>query len=103
MTRLIDADALKTTNTYALVNSETDENSISFAPMCCVLKEDIDNAPTVEPVIKCPDCKFYRKKWFVDRRMKEKGYWNCWCECHDYWVGGENGFCSLAEMKGGTE
>lgn len=62
-----------------------------------------DNAPTVEPVIKCPDCKFYHKKWFVDRRMKEKGYWNCWCECHDYWVGGENGFCSLAEKKGGAE
>ena len=46
--RLIDADALKKTNTYALINEKNDKYSISFAPMCCVLMEDVNNAPTIE-------------------------------------------------------
>ena len=47
--RLIDADKLPITNTYALVNSkDVKPNEISFAPLVCVLKADIDNAPTIE-------------------------------------------------------
>jgi hypothetical protein len=47
--RTIDADKLPITNTYALVNSkDVKPNEISFAPLVCVLKSDIDNAPTVD-------------------------------------------------------
>lgn len=48
MTRLIDADKLKTIKIYALVNDKENKNGVAFAPMCCVLKGDIDNAPTVD-------------------------------------------------------
>ncbi len=46
--RLIDGDALKVEQIYALVNDKSIENGISFAPITCVLKEEIDNAPTLE-------------------------------------------------------
>lgn len=50
--RLIDADKLPITNTYALVNSKVVKpNKITFAPLACVLKSDIDNAPTVERIV----------------------------------------------------
>lgn len=55
------------------------------------------------PIIRCPDCRFYHKRWHSDKRLKEKGYWCCWCDCHDDWVGGTNGFCSLAERQGEEE
>lgn len=49
--RLIDADALKITDTFALANGGEKPGKvtkITFAPLRCVLKRDIDNAPTVE-------------------------------------------------------
>ena len=46
--RLIDADELKTTRTWALVaKNNASQNEISFAPLMCILKEDIDNATTI--------------------------------------------------------
>lgn len=65
--------------------------------------KEMTERPQGEHVIKCPDCRFYHKKWHSDKRMKEKGYWCCWCDCHDVWVGGTNGFCSLAERQGEEE
>ena len=110
--RLIDADKLKIRETWALVENVSDTKTydmgivpkgISFAPLSCVLKKDIDDALTIdavgEEIIRCPDCKYYHKRWHSDKRMKEKGYWCCWCDCHDDWVGGKDGFCSLAERK----
>ena len=66
--RLIDADKLPITNTYALVNSkDVKPNEISFAPLVCVLKSDIDKAPTVEPTTVyefkgCDNCELERPK-----------------------------------------
>lgn len=51
--RLIDANSLKEIQIYALVDDKSIENGISFAPITCVLKEDIDNAPTIN---KCDNC-----------------------------------------------
>lgn len=46
--RLIDAEALKTLRMWALVSEKNaPQNEISFAPLVCVLKEDIDNAMTI--------------------------------------------------------
>ena len=61
--------------------------------ICRALKE-INNAPAVdvkgEKIIRCIDCKYYHP-------------FKHWCDCHGDWAGGENGFCSLAKMKGGAE
>ena len=46
--RLIDANSLKEIQIYALVDDKSIENGISFAPITCVLKEEIDNAPTAD-------------------------------------------------------
>ena len=46
--RLIDANALKEIQIYALVDDKSIDNGISFAPITCVLKEEIDNAPTAD-------------------------------------------------------
>ena len=60
-------------------------------------------------VIKCKDCKYQKKYWHEDNRMKERGYWIYGCELIDdsfigtpVW-GEDNQFCSSAEMKEGTE
>lgn len=46
--RLIDADKLKTSKTWTLVaENNASQNEISFAPLVCILKEDIDNAMTI--------------------------------------------------------
>ena len=46
--RLIDADSLKTSRTMALVaEKDAPQNEIAFAPLVCVLKENIDDAPTI--------------------------------------------------------
>ena len=108
MTRLIDADALKTTDTYALVNNKTDENGISFAPMRCVLKKDIDNAPTV-------DYPFYQEAYQTGyeegQNARPKGKWieengliAC-SNCHAIWLYRRTNFCPNcgADMRGGTE
>lgn len=45
---LIDADELKTSRIMALVaEKNASQNEISFAPLVCILKEDIDNAMTI--------------------------------------------------------
>lgn len=47
--RLIDADKLPVTETWALVNSDNNSpEGVSFAPLSCILKKDIDTAPTVD-------------------------------------------------------
>lgn len=54
--RPIDADKLKITDTWALVEKDTengneaDKNTFTFAPLKCVLLSDIENAPPVEPL-----------------------------------------------------
>lgn len=60
-------------------------------------------------VIKCKDCKYQKKYWHEDNRMKERGYWIYGCELIDdsfigtpVW-GEDDQFCSSAEMKEGTE
>ena len=87
--RLIDANALKEDLRQYFTKGEALYQILTI----------IDTVPTID-LIKCPDCRFYHKKWHSDKRMKEKGYWCCWCDCHDDWVGGTNGFCSLAEKQG---
>ena len=52
--RPIDADKLKITNTWALVEKENEDgnaeenNNFTFAPLKCVLLHEIENAPTIE-------------------------------------------------------
>lgn len=52
--RPIDADKLKITDTWALVEKETEDgnaeenNTFTFAPLKCVLLRDIENAPPIE-------------------------------------------------------
>ena len=66
------------------------KGTVNFAPIV---------AYTERMPIKCPDCKYFNKEWITDNRRKDKGYWNCWCSQHESWVGGEDGYCSLAERK----
>lgn len=52
--RPIDADKLKVTDTWALVEGKPEDgnaeenNTFTFAPLKCVLLREIENAPTVE-------------------------------------------------------
>ena len=56
-------------------------------------------------IIYCKDCKYQKKYWHEDRRMKDKGYWIYGCELIDdpfigvpvYGVPDQ--FCSSAEPK----
>ena len=118
--RLIDADALKEKLNELRKSPwfETNVNGIleraSYTArreaLNIVEKLCIDNAPTVErpqgePVIKCKDCKYQKKYWHKDKRMKEKGYWIYGCELIDdpfigtpVW-GKDNQFCSSAKIK----
>ena len=60
-------------------------------------------------VIYCKDCKYQKKYWHEDKRMKDKGYWIYGCKLiDDSFVGTPvwglpEQFCSSAERKGGTE
>lgn len=76
----------------------------------CVPLYQIDNAPTVtERPIRCKDCKYQKKYWHEDKRMKEGGYWvyNCYFICDPLESGPVSGepeeYCSSAEQKGGAE
>ena len=66
------------------------------------MQEIVDKA-----IIRCKDCKYQKKCWHEDKRMKDKGYWIYGCELiSDSFVGtpvwGEdNQFCSSAERTGG--
>lgn len=62
-------------------------------------------AYTERSIIKCQDCKYQKKYWHEDRRMKEKGYWIYGCDLIDdsfvgtpVW-GADDQFCSSAEVK----
>ena len=62
--------------------------------------------PQGETVIRCKDCKYQKKYWHEDKRMKEKGYWIYGCALIDdpfigtpVW-GGDNQFCSSAQKRG---
>lgn len=107
--RLIDAEALKE---YIYENFDGIQcYDGSGADIIGEVNEIIDDTPTIascaEPqVIHCKDCKYQRKYWHEDKRMKEKGYWIYGCELiGDHFIGtpvwGEdNQFCSSAEQRG---
>lgn len=107
--RLIDAEALKE---YIYENFDGIQcYDGSGADIIGEVNEIIDDTPTIascaEPqVIHCKDCKYQRKYWHEDKRMKEKGYWIYGCELiGDSFIGtpvwGEdNQFCSSAEQRG---
>ena len=69
------------------------------------IRDIIDNAPTVDPIIRCKDCKHRIVEFRTDKRMKNGGYYVYACkefgELCGYWVwGGEaEQFCSDAERK----
>lgn len=61
----------------------------------------------MDKVIYCKDCKYQKRVWREDKRMKENGYWVCSCKWIDdpfagvpVW-GQDNQFCSSAEEKDG--
>ena len=64
------------------------------------LQEIVDNA-----IIRCKDCKYQKKYWHEDKRMKDKGYWVYSCELiSDPFTGvpvcGQpDEFCSSAERR----
>lgn len=64
-------------------------------------------AADVVEVVRCKDCKYQRKKWHTDKRMKEGGYWIYSCEGNDdpfvsHTVNGDKDeFCCYGERKGG--
>ena len=65
----------------------------------------VENEPTVEPIIRCKDCKYQVKEWRSDKRMKNGGYWVYACsnfgEIIGYWGwgGDDDQFCSDAERR----
>ena len=75
-----------------------DDDSISV----WLIKKNIEQQKSVAPTsntkqtIKCQDCKYRRKFWHEDKRMKNKGYWIYSCENNIY-MGGDDEFCSNAE------
>ena len=52
-------------------------------------------------VVRCRDCKQYKKEWVMDRRRKEKGYWFCYCDEHENHYPKADDFCSLGERREG--
>ena len=74
--------------------------SLSRGPL--VLAASMEDADISVFPITCELCRFYHKEWHSDRRLKEKGYFNCWCE-HENSFCGEGAFCSLAERKGADD
>ena len=103
--RLIDADKLETHELLEPFGNEKYE----YAEV--VYKDDIDDAPTIEPeqsIIRCKDCK-YRK---VNEHYGEKGYMNlkavCELDTGDIFQLGryaeeDDWFCADAERRGEQE
>ena len=58
------------------------------------IKAFIENAPTVEPVIRCKNCEHWGA-WEVPEATDRVKV----CECAGYLVG-ENGYCCYADMRG---
>ena len=56
-------------------------------------------------LIRCNNCKHQLKTWHEDNRMKEKGYWQYFCDlCEDIFTshpvcGSPDDFCSSAEKR----
>lgn len=69
----------------------------------------LDTLPAVDAVevVRCKDCKYQRKTWHKDRRMKDSGYWIYWCDRNeDPFVshavsGRDDEFCSYGERRNG--
>lgn len=59
----------------------------------------------MDNIIRCKDCKFQRKVWRYDKRLKAHGYYTYGCEfLSDTFAdtpvwGKDNQFCSSAERK----
>ena len=91
MSRLIDADALKT----KAIRCET--FNLYDAPVFfkAVGTKEIDRAPTIDavPVVRCKDCKY---------RFKNNGHSKAGCPIIDanIWMDGDD-FCSHGERKDG--
>ena len=83
--RIIDADKLPVIRTFALVNDEKTEGGFAFAPIYCVMKGDLDNAPTVEQTIitefkGCDNCELERPQgeWTQEDHTDEMlNIWHC--------------------------
>ena len=92
--RLIDANALKVALDKCGKEPDYQHEGEDWRNGICIAENLIDNAPTVdvkeEKIIRCIDCKYYDP-------------FKHWCDYHEDWAGGEDGFCSLAKMKGGAE
>ena len=91
--RIIDADKLPVIRTFALVNDEKTEGGFAFAPIYCVMKGDLDNAPTVEQTIitefkGCDNCELERPqgKWLSltppDMRTDTNDYFKACDKCN---------------------
>ena len=101
MARLIDADKFEV---YTCVNKSSD-----YVDGVQSMLEAIDSAPTVDAVevVRCKDCKYQRKIWHADRRMKEKGCWIYSCKGNSdpfvsHTVNGYNDeYCCYGERKKG--
>ena len=74
MTRLIDADKLPVIRTFALVNDEKTEGSFAFAPIYCVIKGDLGNAPTVTIAEWKAEMPSYIKEAMLDA-LRPNGEW----------------------------
>lgn len=72
--RLIDADKLPVIRTFALVNDEKTEGGFAFAPIYCVMKGDLDNAPTVTIAEWKAEMPSYIKEAMLDA-LRPDGEW----------------------------
>ena len=94
--RLIDADALK-----ALIGEGWSEGAFKTA-----FFEEIDDAPTIDPVVRCKDCKhrpidtgghnYGQDLFFPDENNV------CPCQCDDQWYSwmpGDDWFCANGERR----
>ena len=87
--RLIDADKLKIRETWALVeNVSNTPNGISFAPLFCVLKKDIDDAPTIDAIVNTIEY-IRRGEWIQHGgnydAHSHRMFYSCECSaCHMY-------------------
>ena len=93
MSRLIDADALKT----KAIRCETFKLYDAPVFLKAVGTKEIDKAPTIDavPVVRCKDCKY---------RFKNNGHSRDGCPIIDanIWMDGDD-FCSHGERKDGDE
>ena len=83
--------------------SEEILENIRFKIACC--EKAIEALKERASVIRCKDCKHQIKIWHKDKRMKDGGYWVCFCDRNeDQFVahsvnGYDDEFCSYGELK----